>query len=99
MSTPAALAQGLVIAALLAWSALFATRRLLPAASRRAQARFAGWLERARPRWLRRAGVALKPVRSERGGCGDGCSSCGACAPAERAPGDAQPLVFHPRSK
>ncbi|MGH8172381.1 MAG: DUF6587 family protein, partial [Rhodanobacteraceae bacterium] len=37
--------QALIIGALVAWSVAFATRRLVPTASRRAQARIASWLE------------------------------------------------------
>jgi hypothetical protein len=90
--------QGTLIGVVVAWSALFASRRLLPTASRRAQAGLAGWLEQGgRAAWLRRWGRALQPVQTTSGGCGSsGCSSCGACAPAARV--EAQPLSFKPRA-
>jgi hypothetical protein len=93
-----AVAQALIIGGLVAWSAWFAARRLLPTASRRAQARVAGWLENGpRAAWVRRLGHALQPVQASSGGCGSsGCSSCGACAPVAAV--DAQPLAFRPRA-
>jgi len=96
--TTYAIAQALIIGLVVVWSALSASRRLLPTASRRVQARVATWLE-ASPRtaWLRRAGHALQPVQTSAGGCGSsGCSSCGACAPVARV--EAQPLTFRPRA-
>jgi hypothetical protein len=92
--------QAFVIALIVSWSAWYASRRLLPTASRRAQARVAGWLEEpAHSAWLRRIGHAVRPVEAASGGCGSsGCSSCGACAPSSRAV-EAQPLVFKPRAK
>jgi hypothetical protein len=93
-----AVAQALIIGAVVAWSAWFAARRLLPTASRRAQARFAAWLEQGpRAAWMRRLGHALQPVQTSSGGCGSsGCSACGACAPAVAV--DAQPLTFRSRA-
>jgi Family of unknown function (DUF6587) len=93
------LAQAFVIFLLVAWSAWFAARRLLPTASRRVQSRAARWLDRpGHAPWLRRLGHVFEPVQTASGGCGSsGCSTCGACAPVARA--DAQPLVFHPRAK
>lgn len=97
-----AVMQALIIALIVAWSAGFALRRLVPTASRRAQARFATWLEESTGSTsLRRWAHALQPVQAQSGGCGSsGCSTCGACAPVSNvSPTEAQPLVFHPRAK
>ena len=96
--TTYAIAQALIIGVVVAWSAWFASRRLLPTASRRAQARVATWLEQGpRVAWLRRMGHALQPVQTSSGGCGSsGCSTCGACAPAASV--EAQPLSFRSRA-
>jgi len=96
--TTYAVAQAVIIGAIVAWSAWFASRRLLPTASRRAQARVATWLEQGlRPTWLRRMGHALQPVQTSSGGCGSsGCSACGACAPVATV--QAQPLSFRSRA-
>ena len=95
------LVQTLIIAGLLAWSVLFAARRLFPAATRRVQATLAGWMERpSHAPWLQRFGRALQPVQAASGGCGSGgCSTCGTCAAPAQAKSEARPLVFHPRSK
>jgi hypothetical protein len=94
-----AIAQALLIALIVAWSAWFAARRFLPTASRRVQARVATWLEQsARSPSLRRWAHTLQPVQAQSGGCGtSGCSTCGACAPVSTA--KAQPLVFQQRAK
>jgi hypothetical protein len=93
-----AIMQMLIIALVVAWSAWFASRRLLPTASRRAQAGLATWLESAHASWLRRVGHAMQPVQTASGGCGSsGCSACGACAPAPKV--GAHPLAFHRRPK
>lgn len=97
-----ALMQALIIALVVAWSTAYALRRLLPTASRRAQARVSTWLEESTgSASLRRWAHALQPVQTQSGGCGSsGCSTCGACAPASTAPAaTAQPLVFQPRAK
>ncbi|HEY6892700.1 MAG TPA: DUF6587 family protein [Rhodanobacteraceae bacterium] len=98
--TAYAITQAFVIAAVVAWSAWYASRRLLPTASRRAQARVANWFEgSAHPAWLRRVGHAMQPLQTASGGCGtSGCSTCGACAPSTQLV-DAKPLVFKPRTK
>ncbi|HET7923386.1 MAG TPA: DUF6587 family protein [Rhodanobacteraceae bacterium] len=100
MTTTYAITQAFVIALVVAWSAWYASRRLLPTASRRAQARVATWVEdSAQSTWLRRIGHAMQPVQTVSGGCGtSGCSTCGACAPSAPIV-DAQPLVFKPRTK
>lgn len=97
-----AVMQALVIALIVAWSAGYALRRLLPTASRRVQARVATWLEQSTGSTsLRQWAHALQPVQRQSGGCGSsGCSTCGACAPASNTSvADAQPLIFHPRAK
>jgi uncharacterized protein DUF6587 len=95
-----AIVQALVIALVVAWSAWYAARRLLPTASRRAQAGVATWFERPdHSIWMRRVGHSMQPVQASSGGCGtSGCSTCGACAPASSAV-EARPLVFKPRAK
>ena len=95
-----AIAQTMIIALVVAWSAWYASRRLLPTASRRAQARVATWAEgSAHASWLRRIGHAMQPVQAASGGCGtSGCSTCGACAPSVPIV-EAQPLEFKPRTK
>lgn len=96
MTTAYALTQAIVIGGVVGWSALFASRRLMPTASRRVQARVASWLETHPP--LRRLGAAMQPVQTVSGGCGtSGCSTCGACA--SPASSEALPLVFKPRAK
>ncbi len=94
-----AIAQALIITLVVAWSAWFAARRLLPTASRRAQSHFATWIGgSSRSAWLRRLGHAIEPVQTASGGCGtSGCSTCGACAPVARV--ETQPLAFHARPK
>jgi hypothetical protein len=95
MTIAYALAQAVIIGGVVAWSTYYASRRLLPTASRRAQAGVATWLE---GHGFSRVGEALQPVQTSMGGCGSsGCSTCGACAaPAQT---QAQPLVFRPRAK
>ena len=100
--TTYAIAQTLIIALVVAWSAWYASRRLLPTASRRAQAHVATWVEdSAHASWLKRVGHAMQPVQTVSGGCGSsGCSTCGACAPSTPATAvEPQPLVFRPRTK
>jgi hypothetical protein len=100
--TAYAIAQAFIIALVVAWSAWYAARRLLPTASRRAQARVATWVEGAAPApWLKRIGHVMQPVQTASGGCGSsGCSTCGACAPTTpAATAEPRPLVFRPRAK
>ena len=94
-----AIVQAAIIALIVAWSAWFAARRLLPTASRRMQSHVAMWFERpVHATWLRRIGHVMQPVQTSSGGCGtSGCSTCGACAPVAKV--EAQPLAFHPRTK
>jgi hypothetical protein len=94
------LVQTGVIALVVGWSAASATQRLLPAVSRRAQAKVVDVLDRpSLPAWLRRVARRAQPTSTSGGSCGDGCSSCGGCAVAAAKPVDALPLVFHPRTK
>jgi len=94
-----AIAQTLILALVLAWSAWFAWRKFFPRSARAVQARIAHVL--ATHLGLRAFGERLRPVQVADGtgcGTGGGCSSCGHCATA--APrSDVQPLVFTPRSK
>ena len=94
-----AIAQALIVTLLVAWSTWFAARRLLPTASRRAQAHVATWIGgSSRIAWLQRLGHAIEPVQTASGGCGtSGCSTCGACAPVAHV--EAQPLAFQARPK
>jgi len=98
--TAYAIVQAFVIALIVAWSAWYAARRLLPTASRRAQAGVAGWFERPdHSAWLRRVGHSMQPAQTASGGCGTStCSTCGSCAPATPVV-ESQPLVFKPRAK
>jgi hypothetical protein len=102
--------QAFAIALIVAWSAWYAARRLVPTASRRAQAAIAAWLARpGHAAWLRRTGRRMRPVQAAAGGCGtSGCSACGACGSAARsarvAPSvaeasTARPLAFRQRAK
>jgi len=97
----AALVQGVLIALVVAWSALFALHRLLPATSRRLWARLAAALDRPPvPAGLRRLARSWQPRGSSGAACGDGCSACGGCASAAPRPAvAAQPLQFRPRPK
>ncbi|MEO7064289.1 MAG: DUF6587 family protein [Dokdonella sp.] len=98
MNTPV-LVQTVVISAMVGWSALFAARRFLPVASRRAQAKLADAFDRRPfPAWLRAAAQRVQPRATSGGRCGDGCSSCGGCAtePPKRVV-EAQPLTFRSR--
>lgn len=89
------LVQAALIALIVAWSVLFAARRLLPASSRRAQATLARWLDRpAFPRWLRRMAQRMQPTSTNGSSCASGCSACGGCAAANQPVAEAQPLVF-----
>jgi len=92
--------QSCVIALVVGWSAISATQRLLPAFSRRAQAKIVDVLDRpSLPAWLRSAVRRAQPTSTTGGSCGDGCSSCGGCAVAAAKPVEALPLHFHPRGK
>jgi hypothetical protein len=92
--------QGIVLALILLWSALFAAHRLLPAGSRRVQANvLAALARRPLPRWLRGLALRLQPRSTAGGSCGDGCSSCGGCAAAARPRDAVRPLPFRPHQR
>lgn len=95
------LVQTLLIALAVAWSVLFAFRRLLPNMARRAQAHIAEAIAHSSaPAWLRARAEHWQPRSTSGGSCADGCSSCGGCATAAAKPVvEAQPLVFRPRTR
>jgi hypothetical protein len=106
--TTYAIVQAFAIALIVAWSAWYAARRLVPTESRRAQAGIAAWLARpGHAAWVRQVGRRIRPLQTVSGGCGtSGCSACGACgsrAPSARtvpsAGGASRPLAFHERAK
>ena len=98
------LVQALVIGLVVVASAAVAFRKLMPQTSRRLLGRIAyAWNQPHRHALLRRLGRWLQPAEASSGGCGsgDGCSSCGSCAPAP-APSktaEAVPLEFRPRQR
>ncbi|MEP6939762.1 MAG: DUF6587 family protein [Rudaea sp.] len=97
-----AIFQALVIALVGAWSVWFALRRFFPRAYRAALARLFAPLARSSRPMLRDLATRAMPTQVASGaGCDSGgaCSSCGTCAPAPALPGEAKPLVFHPRPK
>jgi hypothetical protein len=96
-----ALVQAAVLTLVLLASLLAAFRKLLPQTAKRIQSRLSAVLDRpGRAPRTRRLGRWLQPAQARSGGCGtgDGCSSCGGCAPSS-TPLDvsAQPLQFRPR--
>ncbi|MFI4970335.1 MAG: DUF6587 family protein [Lysobacterales bacterium] len=96
----AAILQGVVIALIVGWSALFAAHRLLPVGSRRVQARILDAMDRpSLPVWLRALARRLQPRSTSGRSCGSGCSSCGGCAAAIAKPVGSQPPMFRPRTK
>ena len=69
----AMLVQMLVIAAIVAWSAWVAARKLMPVTMRRAQARLADALARSHaPAWLRTRAAHWQPTSTTGGSCGGG---------------------------
>jgi hypothetical protein len=96
-----AIVQAAVLTLVLLASLLAAFRKLLPQTARRVQARLSAALERpGRAAPMRRLGRWLQPAEAKSGGCGsgDGCSSCGGCAPA--APREqAVPLHFRSHNR
>ncbi|CAB3764662.1 hypothetical protein GQ57_17800 [Burkholderia sp. MSh2] len=92
--------QYAAIALLVAASVLFMFRKLAPALAARGQLAAALALSRpGRPRALRWLGARLMPGAAAGAGCGDGCSTCGACGTdGAPAPSDEQPLRFHSRA-
>ncbi|MDR2012450.1 MAG: hypothetical protein LBQ20_05300 [Rhodanobacter sp.] len=96
----ALLVQALLVVLIVGWSMVFAARRLLPVTSRRVWARLLDALDRpALPAWAHRLVNRLRPRGTQGGSCADGCSACGGCAAAARAPAEEHPLTFRPREK
>ncbi|MGN2245655.1 DUF6587 family protein [Frateuria sp. GZRR35] len=96
-----AIVQAVVLTLVLLASLLAAFRKLLPQTAKRMQARLSAALDRpGRAAALRRAGSWLQPVDAKSGGCGsgEGCSSCGGCAPTPVAQ-QSVPLHFRPRGR
>jgi hypothetical protein len=88
--------QYAVIVALVAASALFMFRKLAPRLAARGQSAAArALMQPGRPGALRWLGQRLLPKAGAASGCGDGCSTCGACGSsddARAAQADSQPL-------
>ena len=92
--------QAVVLALVLLASLLAAFRKLLPQTARHLQARVSAALDRpSRASAVRRLGGWLQPAEAKGVSCGsgDGCSSCGGCAPASAPCAQAAPLHFRPR--
>lgn len=98
MNTPA-LVQAMLISGVVGWSLVFSARRLLPAASRRVQAKLASAFDRPTlPAWLRAASRKLQPPMRAARDCSDGCSTCGGCPTGSAKPAvEAQVLEFRAR--
>jgi len=89
------LAQDAIIGVIVAASALYMLRKLLPQWVRNRQLSLASALSHpARPQALRSLGDFIKPGMSTGGGCGSGCSSCSSCASNPEAEAEAKPLEF-----
>ncbi|UGB37261.1 DUF6587 family protein [Frateuria soli] len=94
-----AIVQAAVLTLVLLASLLAAFRKLLPRTAKRVQARLSAWMDQTgRAPSTRRLGRWLQPSEAKSGGCGsgDGCSSCGGCAPAP-VPVEPLPLRFRAR--
>ena len=97
-----ALLQALVIGAVVAFSAWYAFRKLLPKTSSRLLATIAATLDRpTRPALVRRIGHWLQPPAVSSGACGggDGCSACAGCALAKDATRQTQSQPLQIRSR
>jgi hypothetical protein len=95
-----AIMQAVLLTLVLLASLLAAFRKLLPQTAKRVQARLSAALEQpGRAARIRRLGRWLQPAEAKTGGCGsgDGCSSCGGCAPPSPV-SEAKPLEFRPRT-
>jgi hypothetical protein len=97
----AALVQGIVISAVVAWAVAFTCRRLFPVTSRRLLARVVQVLDRpGLPDWLRSCARRIEPRATTGSSCSDGCSTCGGCGTAEASPEiPVLPLGFRARTK
>jgi hypothetical protein len=97
-----AIIQALVIGSIVAFSAWQAFRKLLPGTSKRVHGALARRLDRpGRAAWVRALGRWLQPAEAKSSGCGsgDGCSTCGGCAPARPVAADAEPQPLHFRER
>jgi hypothetical protein len=97
-----AIIQALVIGLIVAFSAWQAFRKLLPESSRRVHGALARRLDRSgQAAWARALGRWLQPDEAKNGGCGsgDGCSTCGGCAPPTPVAEDVQPRPLHFRER
>jgi hypothetical protein len=97
-----AVVQAVVLTLVLLASLVAAFRKLLPQTAKRVQAGVSAALDRpGRARAVRRFGGWLQPAEAKSGGCGsgDGCSSCGGCAPAPASREPSTPLHFRPRER
>ena len=97
-----AIIQALVIGVIVAFSAWQAFRKLLPGSSRRVHGALARRLDRpGRTAGMRALGRWLQPAEAKNGGCGsgDGCSTCGGCAPPKPVADDVGPQPLHFRER
>lgn len=73
------LLQWLIVASAVLVSGLYAIGRVAP----NLRGRCAAWLQRAQqPSWMKNIGAK---IAGSAGGCGDGCDTCGSCAPQQDA--------------
>lgn len=97
-----AIAQALVIGVIVALSAWQAFRKLLPGTSKRVHSTLARRLDRpGRAATVRALGRWLQPAEAKSGGCGtgDGCSTCGGCAPTRSVTDEVEPQPLHFRER
>ncbi len=84
--------QAAVLGVLLLYSVAVAVRKLAPESTRVIRGRLASRLDSPRHAILtRRIGRWLQPPQARRGQCGDGdgCGTCGGCAPSPEIEADA----------
>jgi hypothetical protein len=97
-----AIMQALVIGLIVTLSAWQAFRKLLPGTSKRVHSALARRLDRpGRAAAVRALGRWLQPTEAKSGGCGtgNGCSSCGGCAPARPVADEVEPQPLHFRER